>query len=74
MNIRYADTEEQKKLKTLTAERRQFKTNEYNTVVYGSGSPFNIFQPGGNGFQSPMPFRPPGLYAPWPAQAGSPAG
>ena len=36
MNIRYADTPAQKELKRLTAERRQFRTNEYNISAYGT--------------------------------------
>ena len=40
LQLRYADTEKQKQLKTVTAEKRQFKTNEYNEVVYGPSSPW----------------------------------
>ncbi|KAF4976400.1 hypothetical protein FZEAL_6930 [Fusarium zealandicum] len=36
MNIRYADTAAQKELKRVTAERRQFRTNEYNIGAYGT--------------------------------------
>ncbi|KAJ4270304.1 hypothetical protein NW762_001983 [Fusarium torreyae] len=36
MNIRYADTPAQKELKRVTAERRQFRTNEYNISAYGT--------------------------------------
>ena len=36
MNIRYADTPSQKELKRITAERRQFRTNEYNIGAYGT--------------------------------------
>ncbi|KAL5614345.1 hypothetical protein BROUX41_004451 [Berkeleyomyces rouxiae] len=36
MNIRYADTPAQKELKRVTAERRQFRTNEYNLGAYGT--------------------------------------
>ncbi|KAF4489425.1 Sporulation-specific protein 5 [Colletotrichum fructicola Nara gc5] len=36
MNIRYADTPGQKELKRVTAERRQFRTNEYNIGAYGT--------------------------------------
>lgn len=36
MNIRYADTPAQKELKRVTAERRQFRTNEYNIGAYGT--------------------------------------
>lgn len=34
--IRYADTPQQKELKRITAERRQFRTNEYNVGAYGT--------------------------------------
>lgn len=40
LSIRFADTPDQKKLKNLTAERRQFKTHEYNTAAFGPGSPY----------------------------------
>jgi hypothetical protein len=36
MNIRYADTPAQKELKRVTAERRLFRTNEYNIGAYGT--------------------------------------
>ncbi|KAI1337401.1 hypothetical protein F5Y15DRAFT_390150 [Xylariaceae sp. FL0016] len=36
MQIRYADTPAQKELKRVTAERRQFRTNEYNVSAYGT--------------------------------------
>lgn len=35
LQVRYADTESQKTLKRVTAERRQFRTNEYNVGAYG---------------------------------------
>lgn len=34
--VRYADTPAQKELKRVTAERRQFRTNEYNIGAYGT--------------------------------------
>ncbi|KAK5660216.1 hypothetical protein OQA88_12750 [Cercophora sp. LCS_1] len=34
--VRYADTPAQKELKRITAERRQFRTNEYNIGAYGT--------------------------------------
>lgn len=34
--VRYADTPAQKELKRITAERRQFRTNEYNLSAYGT--------------------------------------
>ena len=60
LQIRYADTEKQKQLKTCTAERRQFKTNEYNEAVYGPGSPYGFYSPLSATFQSPVPVRAPG--------------
>lgn len=36
MQVRYADTPAQKELKRITAERRQYRTNEYNIGAYGS--------------------------------------
>lgn len=36
MQVRYADTPSQKELKRITAERRQYRTNEYNIGAYGS--------------------------------------
>ncbi|KXJ92168.1 hypothetical protein Micbo1qcDRAFT_175153 [Microdochium bolleyi] len=36
LSIRYADTPQQKELKRITAERRQFRTNEYNVGAYGT--------------------------------------
>lgn len=50
MNIRYADTPAQKELKRVTAERRQFRTNEYNIGAYGTplvGMNPNLYQNGG---------------------------
>ena len=36
MQVRYADTPSQKELKRITAERRQYRTNEYNIGAYGT--------------------------------------
>ncbi|KAL7627477.1 hypothetical protein AAE478_001670 [Parahypoxylon ruwenzoriense] len=36
LQIRYADTTRQKELKRVTAERRQWRTNEYNASAYGT--------------------------------------
>lgn len=52
LQIRYADTDEQKKLKNLTTERRQFKTHEYNTVVFGTASPYQYPSPTSDGLPS----------------------
>ena len=35
LQLRYADSDDQKRLKSETAKHRQFKTNEYNCVAYG---------------------------------------
>ncbi|MCJ1349966.1 hypothetical protein MMC31_008209 [Peltigera leucophlebia] len=45
LQLRYADTNQQKMLKMETAHRRMFKANEYNTVVYGPGSPYYFESP-----------------------------
>ncbi|PSS02315.1 hypothetical protein BD289DRAFT_458175 [Coniella lustricola] len=36
IQVRYADTPAQKELKRVTAERRQYRTNEYNIGAYGT--------------------------------------
>ncbi|KAI0171811.1 hypothetical protein GGR52DRAFT_591630 [Hypoxylon sp. FL1284] len=36
LQIRYSDTEQQKDMKRQTAERRQYRTNEYNVSAYGT--------------------------------------
>ncbi|KAK4235311.1 hypothetical protein C8A03DRAFT_17928 [Achaetomium macrosporum] len=49
MQVRYADTPAQKELKRITAERRQFRTNEYNIGAYGTadvGIHPSIYNPG----------------------------
>jgi len=66
LSIRFADTPDQKKLKNLTAERRQFKTNEYNTAAYGPGSPYA--SPTTATFPSPVLARPPMSHAVWSVQ------
>jgi len=52
LNIRYADTPAQKELKRVTAERRQFRTNEYNIGAYGT--PHVSLQPHAYGMASPF--------------------
>jgi hypothetical protein len=52
LNIRYADTPAQKELKRITAERRQFRTNEYNIGAYGT--PHVGLQPHTYGMTSPF--------------------
>lgn len=71
LQIRYADTEKQKQLKTCTAERRQFKTNEYNEAVYGPGSPYGFYSPVSATFQSPVPVRAPGTSGAWSNQSSA---
>ena len=68
LNIRYADTTAQKQLKSVTAERRQFKTHEYNTSVFGAASPY-LASPTSATFPSPLQTRAhlPSTF--WPGQA-----
>ena len=54
LQIRYADTEDQKKLKADTAVHREFKTNEYNTAVYGPASPYQHSSPLSATYPSPL--------------------
>jgi alpha-amylase/alpha-mannosidase (GH57 family) len=68
LSIRFADTQAQKQLKNVTAERRQFKTNEYNTVVYGPSSPYQIHSNMAASFPSPLASRVPMGSAYWPQQ------
>ena len=72
LQLRYADTEEQKKLKTFTAEKRQFKTNEYNEVVYGPGSPWRrLYSPlsATAGYHTPITTPAAGPAMPWASQS-----
>ena len=70
LQIRYADTEEQKKLKTYTAEKRLFKTNEYNEVVYGPNSPWRrLYSPVSTSSYSPIQIRAASSTGPWSAQS-----
>ena len=75
LQIRYADTEEQKQLKAFTAVKRQFKADEYNEAVYGV--PFNTYSPGNAPYQSPLQSRTQGINGSWinlsPASSVSPA-
>ena len=60
LQLRYADTNQQKMLKMETTHRRIFKANEYNTVVYGAGSPYNYFEsPLSSVSMSPLQSYPP---------------
>ena len=43
ISIRFADTPDQKRLKALTQERRQYKTHEYNVAAFGPGSPYSHY-------------------------------
>ncbi|KAF3767412.1 hypothetical protein M406DRAFT_338190 [Cryphonectria parasitica EP155] len=56
MQVRYADTPAQKELKRITAERRQYRTNEYNIGAYGTmavGISPSIYNTQGNWNRSP---------------------
>lgn len=62
LQLRYADTKEQKQLKMETAERRQFKAEEYNFAAFGPASPYG-FQSSIEGiFASPTQIRMPNYY------------
>ena len=75
LQIRYADTEEQKKLKTYTAIKRQFKADEYNEAVYGI--PFTNYSPVSPSFHNAIQARGPSISGSWinpsPASSISPA-
>lgn len=60
LQLRYADTDQQKTLKLETAQRRQFKANEYNTWIYGPESPYRFISPISAHVQSPLQVRAPG--------------
>lgn len=69
LSIRFADTPEQKKLKSVTAERRQYKAVEYNTAAYSPGSPYAstvMPVPLPNAYNSPLQARTTNSY--WPNQ------
>ena len=57
INIRFADTPDQKKLKTVTQERRQFKTHEYNVAAFGPNSPYQQYSSLASSLSSPL-FQP----------------
>lgn len=59
LQLRYADTNQQKMLKMETTHRRMFKANEYNTVVYGTGSPYYFESPLSSLSMSPLQSYPP---------------
>ena len=62
LQLRYADTKEQKQLKMETAERRQFKAEEYNFAAFGPASPYG-FQSSMDGiFTTPTQIRMPNYY------------
>ncbi|KAI4262844.1 MAG: hypothetical protein L6R42_001987 [Xanthoria sp. 1 TBL-2021] len=70
LQIRYADTDDQKEFKAKTAKSRQFKSTEYNRSIqwmYGYqsptaasfGSPLQVNMPAANGmWMSPSPISP----------------
>ena len=45
ISIRFADTPDQKRLKMVTQERRQYKTHEYNVAAFGPDSPYHQLCP-----------------------------
>ena len=63
ISIRFADTADQKKLKMVTQERRQFKTHEYNVAAYGPNSPYQ-YSPA-TAYSSPLQPRSPGISGHW---------
>ena len=65
MQLRYADTQDQKQLKQQTADRRRFKTHEYNVAVSDPESPCRLESPLAAVFPSPIQARGPGLNNPW---------
>ncbi|KAI9789819.1 MAG: hypothetical protein M1816_005736 [Peltula sp. TS41687] len=54
LQVRYADTPEQKRLKHETQRRREFRANEYNAMAYGCSAMFP-FQPIRSGLGIPVP-------------------
>ena len=60
LQIRFADTEDQKKLKTSTAERRQYKASEYS-----HGVAFRYPPNGAAAFASPLQSRALGSDGSW---------
>lgn len=56
LQVRYADTPEQKRLKHETQRRREFRANEYNAMAYGCSTLFP-FQPLRSGIGVPVPLR-----------------
>ena len=65
VQIRYADNDAQKELKKKTAERRQFKANEYDVAVYGPASPYFPKSPASTSFPSPLDAHPSTVNAMW---------
>ena len=54
ISIRFADTPDQKRLKAITQERRQYKTHEYNVAAFGPGSPYQQYSPFIQSMGSPL--------------------
>ena len=71
LQLRYADTKEQKQLKMETAERRQFKAEEYNFAAFGPQSPYGLQSPLEGIFASPTQVRVPNYYVGQPPVAPS---
>lgn len=57
--LRYADTNQQKMHKMETTHRQILKVKEYNTVVYGTGSPHYFESPLSSQSMSPLQSYPP---------------
>lgn len=64
IQIRFADTENQKLLKASTTERRLHKAIEYNEAAYGPSSPFQ-YSPTGTNFSTPLQPRIQGTHGSW---------
>ena len=54
LQIRYADTDEQKELKAKTAKSRQFKSTEYNRGIALLGHLYGYQSPSAASFGSPL--------------------
>lgn len=59
LQLRYADTNQSKIFKMETIHRRILKSNEYNTVEYGTGSPHYFESPLSSHSMSPLQSYPP---------------
>ncbi|SLM40278.1 RNA recognition motif domain [Lasallia pustulata] len=57
IQIRFADTEKQKQLKSSTTQKRQYKTEEYAAAAFGPLSPYQHPSPTGTNFTTPLQTR-----------------